>query len=215
MIAPGKRSLVSRAWLVGGMGAAAVVVAACGTSTQASSASAPQTSASASSPASSAAPSSAAPSSASAGKGVEVETHSGAMGTFLTDSAGRTLYLFASDTATKSTCSGQCAVFWPPLVTKGAPEASGGAMSNMLGTITRSGGVKQVTYNGHPLYFFKEDTKPGDTNGQGSNNFGAKWWLVTPTGKSITSAGGSAPKASPTKTKSGGSGGGGGGGGWG
>ncbi len=210
MIAPNKRTLVTRGWLVGALGAAAVVVAACGSTTQ-SSASVPSKSSPSASSKPSPSASSAAPS--AAGKGAEVETHSGAMGTFLTDRAGRTLYLFAADTGSKSTCSGSCAAFWPPLLTKGAPEASGGATGSMLGTTARSDGSTQVTYNGHPLYYFKEDTKPGDTNGQGLDNFGAKWWLVTPAGTSITGSGGAAPQPSPSKSKSGS--GGGGGGGWG
>ncbi len=214
MIAPNKHTLVSRGWLAGALGAAAVVVAACGSTTQASSASAPSKapSKSSSSPSSSPSPSAGAAAPSAAGKRAEVEAHSGAMGTFLTDSAGRTLYLFAADTGSTSTCSGSCAAFWPPLLTKGAPEASGGASSGMLGTTARSDGSTQVTYHGHPLYYFKEDTKPGDTNGQGSDNFGAKWWLVTPSGTSITGSGDAAPQPSPSKSKSGG---GGGGGGWG
>ena len=115
-----------------------------------------------------------------------VATHSGSLGTYLTDSSGRTLYDFVSDTSTKSTCSGACLTFWPPLTTTGAPTATGDAKSSLLGTITGSDGSKQVTYNGHPLYYFKLDTKVGDTKGQGSTNFGAPWWLVSPAGASIT-----------------------------
>jgi predicted lipoprotein with Yx(FWY)xxD motif len=132
------------------------------------------------------------------------------MGTFLTDSSGKALYMFASDSATKSTCNGPCATFWPPLTTSGAPHASGSVASGKLGTITRSDGSKQVTYNGHPLYTYNADTAPGDTNGQGSSNFGAKWWLLAPTGSPITStSGGGAPTGSKSSSS------GGGGGGWG
>lgn len=139
---------------------------------------------------------------AGAGGGAAVETHSGAMGTYLTDSSGRSLYLFASDSATKSTCYGACATYWPPLISNGKPTASGGAKVGMLGTITRTDGKKQVTYDGHPLYLFKLDTAAGDTKGQGSPNFGAKWWLVAPTGKAITTGGSSAPAKSAGKSKS-------------
>jgi predicted lipoprotein with Yx(FWY)xxD motif len=140
----------------------------------------------------------------SAGGGVTVETHSGAMGTYLTDASGKTLYLFAADSNSKSNCSGGCASFWPPLTATGAPSAAGGAKASMLATITRSDGSKQVTYGGHPLYYFKQDTKVGQTSGEGFNNFGAKWWLVSPSGQSITTAsGGSSPAPS---TSSGGGG---------
>jgi predicted lipoprotein with Yx(FWY)xxD motif len=127
-----------------------------------------------------------------------VETHKGALGTYLTDAAGKTLYMFASDSSSMSTCTGQCATFWPPVTTTGTPTASAGATGSMLATITRSDGTHQVTYGGHPLYTFAEDTAAGDTKGQGSTNFGAKWWVLTPAGQPITgaSSGSSAPTSS-------------------
>jgi predicted lipoprotein with Yx(FWY)xxD motif len=64
--------------------------------------------------------------------------------------------------------------------------ASGGAQTSDLGTITRSDGTKQVTYDGHPLYYFIADKSKGQTTGQGSDGFGAKWWLVAPSGDAIT-----------------------------
>ena len=131
-----------------------------------------------------------------------VETHSGPMGTYLTDSTGRTLYDFVSDTSTSSSCSGQCVQFWPPLTTTGAPTASGGATASLLGTITRTDGTLQVTYNGHPLYYFKEDTAAGDTKGQGVDGFGAKWWLVNAAGSSITTSGASTSSTKPTSKPS-------------
>jgi hypothetical protein len=76
----------------------------------------------------------------------------------------------------------------------------------MLATITRSDGSKQVSYDGHPLYLFKEDTAPGDTNGQGSSNFGAKWWLLAPSGQPITSSGSgsaSSPSSAPGSSSAG------------
>lgn len=136
------------------------------------------------------------------------------MGTFLTDGSGKTLYMFASDTATKSTCSGGCAAFWPPLTSTGAPAASGGAQSSMITTLTRSDGSKQVVYGGHPLYTFKEDTAAGDTNGQGSDNFGAKWWLMAPSGQPIEGSGSGSGSASSSSPSSSTSSAGGGGGGW-
>lgn len=146
----------------------------------------------------------------SSGSAATVETHSGPMGTFLTDSSGKSLYMFASDSATKSNCNGPCATFWPPLTTTGTPHASGSVTSAKLGTITRTDGSKQVTYNGHPLYFYNADTAPGQTNGQGSSNFGGKWWLLAASGSPITSTGGGAASPSSHTSSSGG-----GGGGWG
>ena len=73
------------------------------------------------------------------------------------------------------------------MITKSAPTASGGAQASDLGTTTRSDGLKQVTYKGHPLYYFAGDTRSGQVTGQGSNNFGAKWWLVNDSGSAITS----------------------------
>jgi predicted lipoprotein with Yx(FWY)xxD motif len=123
------------------------------------------------------------PASAPASGSVTVEAHSGALGTFLTDSSGKSLYMFASDTSTKSSCTGQCLTYWPPL--DGAAKVGSGVTASKLGTI-KTGGAKQITYAGHPLYYYAGDSKPGDTSGQGSNNFGAKWWLLAPTGKPIT-----------------------------
>ncbi|MGZ4436525.1 MAG: COG4315 family predicted lipoprotein [Nocardioides sp.] len=160
-----------------------LLLSACGSSSTSTGAS----SASSSGGASAAAP---------AGKAMTVETHSGAMGTYLTDASGRTVYLFASDSGGTSSCSGACVSAWPPLTTSGTPTASGSAKSSMLGTITRADGSKQVTYGGHPLYYFAGDTAAGDTKGQGVNGFGAKWWMLTPAGTSITQAPGSGSSSS-------------------
>jgi predicted lipoprotein with Yx(FWY)xxD motif len=106
--------------------------------------------------------------------------------TYLTGASGRALYLWEADSAGKSNCSGACAGAWPPLTTKGTPVASSGVKAADLGTITRSDGSKQVTYDGHPLYYFVGDPGPNSTSGQGSDQFGAKWWLVAPSGAAIT-----------------------------
>ena len=87
-----------------------------------------------------------------------------------------------------SDCSGACAAAWPPVPATGKLTASGGVKASDLGTITRSGGTKQATYDGHPLYYFVGDSGPDQTVGQGSDNFGAKWWLVAPSGARITAA---------------------------
>jgi predicted lipoprotein with Yx(FWY)xxD motif len=189
-------SIDRRAWARGlgsaaTLAAAAVLVAACSSSAKAGGGGGGSTSGRAVS---------------AGGASVTVETHSGSMGTFLTDSAGHSLYLFVADKGGKSACSGSCATYWPPLTAKGAPKASGDAKASLLGTITRSDGSKQVTYAGHPLYTYVQDSAPGDTTGEGSTNFGAAWWLVAPSGQPIE---GAAPASSSASSASGGGGGGG------
>jgi predicted lipoprotein with Yx(FWY)xxD motif len=103
----------------------------------------------------------------------------------LVDAKGRTLYLFEKDKTAKSTCSGACAVAWPPSTTSGKPKAGHGAKAKLLKTSKRSDGGTQVTYNGHPLYRYIGDTKAGQTNGQGINGFGAKWYMMNAAGKKI------------------------------
>jgi predicted lipoprotein with Yx(FWY)xxD motif len=111
------------------------------------------------------------------------------LGNILVNSAGRTVYLFGKDTGTQSTCTGACAQNWPPLLAKGTPTAGSGATSSMLGTTTRSDGGRQVTYNGHPLYLFVGDKKPGDTNGQGLTAFGGSWFALTAAGNQVSGQG--------------------------
>jgi predicted lipoprotein with Yx(FWY)xxD motif len=118
-----------------------------------------------------------------------VKVATSGLGKILVDSKGRTLYLFKKDTGRKSKCFGSCAVAWPPLRVSGKPTAGGGARASLLGTSKRSDGKPQVTYNGHPLYRFAGDRKPGNTNGQGLNGFGARWYVVSPSGKQITGSG--------------------------
>jgi predicted lipoprotein with Yx(FWY)xxD motif len=116
---------------------------------------------------------------------------SGGLGKILTDSQGRTVYLFEKDTGTTSTCSGACATDWPPVTTKGKPTAGTGLTASEVGTTKRSDGSQQVTYNGHPLYRFSGDQNAGDVNGQGVNAFGALWYVVSPAGAEITTQSGS------------------------
>ena len=108
------------------------------------------------------------------------------LGRILVDSGGQTLYLFKADTRTSSACSSACAAAWPPLRTGATPAVAGGANSALVGTIARSDGARQVTYNGHPLYTFVKDQKPGDVNGQGLTAFGATWFAVSPAGNQIS-----------------------------
>ena len=136
---------------------------------------------------------------AAAGSGLVITTKSGSAGAFLTDGSGRAVYLWVKDGKDSSACSGACAGAWPPVTTTGAVTGSGGVNMADLSTITRSGGAKQVVYDGHPLYYFSGDSGPGQVNGQGSDGFGAKWWLVDPAGTSITAAmtvSGASPSAS-------------------
>jgi predicted lipoprotein with Yx(FWY)xxD motif len=119
-----------------------------------------------------------------------VMTKSGPDGTYLTDGSGKTLYLFAIDTKGQSMCDATCARYWPPLMTSGAPTAGSGATGSMLTTVARSDGSTQVVYNGHPLYYYLADTKTGDVTGQGVNDSGGLWWLVSPTGGAIMSGAG-------------------------
>jgi predicted lipoprotein with Yx(FWY)xxD motif len=135
--------------------------------------------------------------SAKAGAAVSVATASSSAGTYLVGASGRPLYLWVADSHNKSVCDGACAVAWPPLTTKSAAVAATGVTMSQLGTTTRSDGVKQVTYDGHPLYYFAGDTSKGSFTGQGSTEFGAKWWLVAPTGAAITKAATSTGASTP------------------
>jgi len=107
------------------------------------------------------------------------------LGKILVDGGGKTLYLFEADKSAASTCYGGCATYWPPLLTTGAPDAGPGVNALLLGTTQRKDGTKQVTYAGHPLYYVVTDHNPGDTSGQGVNNFGAPWDVVGPDGMQI------------------------------
>ncbi|HEY3735137.1 MAG TPA: hypothetical protein VGL63_14595 [Streptosporangiaceae bacterium] len=111
--------------------------------------------------------------------------------TVLADSKGFTLYWFAPDTSTASKCSGTCATYWPPV--KGPLTASG--ISGTFGTITRSDGSVQATYNGHPLYTYVGDKAPGKDTGNGLNLSGGLWYAVK-VGHSAAAPAGSSPAGS-------------------
>ena len=131
--------------------------------------------------------------------GSGIKTVSISQGKVLTNAKGRTLYWYAIDTANKSNCNGKCATFWPPV--PASTKVSGVSLPGKFGSITRSDGSKQLTYDGHPLYTFVEDTKPGTDKGNGITTSGGAsadlWWAVTPSGaklavaKSSSSSGGS------------------------
>jgi predicted lipoprotein with Yx(FWY)xxD motif len=106
------------------------------------------------------------------------------LGTILAAGSKRkTVYLFTPDTAGTSKCTGPCVAVWTPVT--GTPQVTGGAISADLGTITRSDGTKQVTYKGHPLYFFSKDGDAGDAYGQGLKTFGGEWYALAPTGNKV------------------------------
>ena len=128
----------------------------------------------------------AAPAPAATSSAATISAKSSSLGTFLVDAKGRTLYLWEADKGTMSTCSGACAAAWPPLTTKGMPKASGSVKSSLLGTTKRSDGTSEVTYHGHPLYYFAGDAAPGQTAGQGNAGFGALWYVVRPSGSALT-----------------------------
>lgn len=174
------------------LAAVAVLAAACSSGTSTPTSSAPTTS-------------SAATGAAAAGGAFTVQAKSGPAGTYLTDSSGRTLYLWTADTGSASTCSGSCATAWPPATSSATPAAGSGVTGSQLGLSKRSDGTEQVTYDGHPLYYFAGDSSAGQMNGQGSTGFGAAWWIVGPSGSAIMSAAGSSssPSGSGTSTSTG------------
>jgi predicted lipoprotein with Yx(FWY)xxD motif len=181
-------------WLAGpGLAAVAVIaLAACGSSGGGSASSGGSSAPAAGS------------SSAAAGGGsasTVVKTTSSSAGTVLTNSKGFTLYTFAADKGTTSTCYGQCAKFWPPLMGS-ATVAPGAKVSGSFGVTTRKDGSKQVTWNGHPLYTFLGDKKPGDVTGNGKNVDGGVWNVVTASGGAAP-----APSSSSSSSSGGGSGG--------
>lgn len=153
----------------------AVVVAGCGTTTPSAAAGSP-----------SAAVASPSPSAAAAAATIKVATDA-KLGQILVDGAGMTVYLFVVDTGKTSTCYTSCASLWPPVLTTGAPQAGTGAQAGLLGTTVRTDGNVEVTYAGHPLYYFIQDKKAGDTTGQGVNSFGGLWWVLSPSGAAIHS----------------------------
>jgi predicted lipoprotein with Yx(FWY)xxD motif len=107
------------------------------------------------------------------------------LGRILVDSRGITLYDFVKDKGKTSVCYGACAALWPPLITHGKPIAGRGVRASLLGTTKRKDGKLEVTYGGHPLYYFVSDRKPGQTTGQGVNQFGGPWWVLSRAGKEI------------------------------
>jgi predicted lipoprotein with Yx(FWY)xxD motif len=125
-------------------------------------------------------------SSSSGGSATQVSTKHSKLGTILAAGPKHlTVYVFEADKGSKSSCQGACAAAWPPVTTSGMPETGGSAASGDLGTAMRAGGVEQVTYKGHPLYYFIKDKDDGDAYGQGAHAFGADWYALAPSGKKV------------------------------
>jgi predicted lipoprotein with Yx(FWY)xxD motif len=153
----------------GGIASAALLATACGGSSPSTAAASPASS----------------PAASPAGTAATIAVATTKLGQILVDGKGLTLYLFVADTGTASTCNSSCATVWPPVLTTGAPQAGTGATASLLGTTTRTDGTTEVTYAGHPLYYFVQDKSAGDTTGQGVNSFGALWWVLSPSGTAI------------------------------
>jgi predicted lipoprotein with Yx(FWY)xxD motif len=127
-------------------------------------------------------------SSTSGAKGT-VDLHKTSLGKVLATKSGMTLYLFMADRKRgKSACYGQCATYWPPLLSAHKPTVGAGLKAKLLGTIKRKNGTRQVTYAGHPLYRFKLDKKAGQVAGEGQDFFGGLWWGVSAAGKAVKHA---------------------------
>jgi predicted lipoprotein with Yx(FWY)xxD motif len=118
-----------------------------------------------------------------------IGVRTGNIGQYLVDTHGITLYLFLADTGTSARCYSGCASDWPPLLVSGTPTVTGGASASLVGTTLRTDGTVQVTYGGHPLYYYMNDTAPGLTGGEGVNSWGADWDLVSPSGDKLEKPG--------------------------
>jgi predicted lipoprotein with Yx(FWY)xxD motif len=114
----------------------------------------------------------------------------GKLGPILVDESGRTVYLFEKDQGSSSTCYNACANVWPPVTTSAKPQATGQTKSGKLGTTQRKNGTMQVTYNGHPLYYYApDDHQPKSHKGQDIKSFGAAWYVLSPQGMKVEKGG--------------------------
>lgn len=122
------------------------------------------------------------------------------VGTVLVDGSGRTVYLFEPDARSKPTCSGNCAVAWPPVAGPVSPGA--GVQSSLVGKVSGPNG-EQATYNGWPLYTFSRDTGPGQAQGQGVQAFGGYWYVLNASGSAVSAGGSASAPSSSTQSGSG------------
>jgi predicted lipoprotein with Yx(FWY)xxD motif len=118
-------------------------------------------------------------------RGASVKVMNTRYGRMLFDGRGRALYLFTREASPRSRCYGGCATAWPPFLTRAKPRAGNGAKATLLGTTKRRDGKTQVTYNGHPLYYYVTDRKPGQVTCQDVTEFGGTWLVVSPSGSAI------------------------------
>jgi predicted lipoprotein with Yx(FWY)xxD motif len=123
-----------------------------------------------------------------------VTTSSSQYGEILTSASGVTYYLFTADSHDHSACTGACTQAWHPVIAT-HPTAGGGAKASLLGTIVLPGGKHQVTYDGHPLYTFIDDSGPHVISGEGIHSFGGVWYVVSPNGSAITGSSSSSSSA--------------------
>jgi predicted lipoprotein with Yx(FWY)xxD motif len=130
------------------------------------------------------------PGTTAAGGGAPLEvTTDPKLGKIIVDAKGRTLYDFVIDKGTTSVCYGACASLWPPYTTNGKPVAGTGVSAALIGTTKRKDGSSEVTYAGHPLYYYAPDQKRGQITGQALNQFGAPWYALAPNGREIHTPG--------------------------
>ena len=156
-----------RNWIAGAACAAGIVLAATACSSSSSSTTAsPATSSATAQPRSPAAAASG--QSGDAGAAIALQAITGIPGKALVDGKGRTLYLWEADKNGTSACAGACAAAWPPVPVTGTPHADSGVNQALLGSVKRADGTEQLTYNGHPLYYFVGDASSGVAHGQGS-----------------------------------------------
>lgn len=153
----------NRRWIIAGCALSGLALAACGSSGTGT------------------------PTASQASSAAVLKSGSTSIGTVLANARGRTLYWFAIDTPTTSKCTGACANTWPP-VTGSARLATGLAATGKFGTIKRTDGTVQVTWNGHPLYTYAGDSAAGQANGNGINGFGGIWHAVVLSGMASHSA---------------------------
>jgi predicted lipoprotein with Yx(FWY)xxD motif len=171
--------------LIAALGASALLAAGCGSSKSSNTSAASAPTAESEKSASTAAATTPATTAAATGVTVTVK-HASKLGTILAAGPKKlTVYMFEGDKGAASSCSGACASVWPPVTTSAAPTVLGTAHSADLGTITRSDGTTQVTYKGHPIYFFARDKDSGDAYGEGVKGFGADWYVLAPSGAKV------------------------------
>ena len=118
-------------------------------------------------------------------RGATVRVVDSEYGRVIADRRGEAFYLFDKETTKRSRCYGECAVAWPPVLTKGKPRAGKGANASRLGTTRRRNGRLQVTYNGHPLYYYRDD-EPGRILCHNVDEFGGLWLVVNPRGQAVS-----------------------------